>query len=291
MNNENLSIGFIGAGRVGFTLGRYFFAKNLEISGYFSNTYEHACQAAELTHSKACKSIKELAKASQVIFITVPDRCIYDVYLTLKKCEIKDKILCHCSGSLSAEVFEDIEQVGAYGYSVHPIFAVSDKLNSYKEISKAFFTVEGDERKMPVIQEIFDRIGNPFQIISAENKHKYHASLVMSSNLVIGLYRIALSLLEECGFSHFAAEEALKPLFLNNAENLCQKGIVNALTGPIDRNDVDTVKKHLSALDDENAWMVYQSLSKELINIAKEKYPDRNYNQLEITLEKEHKNI
>ena len=292
MNNENLSIGFIGAGRVGFTLGRYFYEKNLELSGYFSNTYEHACQAAEFTQSKAYKSIKELVKASQVIFITVPDRCIYDVYLKLKKCEIKNKILCHCSGAFSAEVFDDIEQFGAYGYSVHPIFAVSDKINSYKEISKAFFTIEGDERKMPVIIEIFDRIGNPFQIISAENKHMYHASLVMSSNLVIGLFRIALGLLEECGYSHLMAENALKPLFLNNAENLYQKGAIDALTGPIDRNDVDTIKKHLSALiNNENALEIYQSLSRELINIAKDKYPDRNYEQLEIVFDKEHKKI
>lgn len=292
MNNENLSIGFIGAGRVGFTLGRYFFAENLDVSGYFSNTYAHACQAAELTQSKAYKSIKELVKASQVIFITVPDSCIYDVYLKLKECEIKDKVLCHCSGALSAEVFDDIEQFGAYGYSVHPIFAVSDKINSYKEISKAFFTIEGDEGKMSVIQEIFDIIGNPFQIIRAENKHMYHASLVMSSNLVIGLYRIALRLLEECGFSHSMAEEALKPLFLNNAENLCRSGVLDALTGPVERNDTDTVKKHLSALSsNERAFHIYQLLSKELINVAKEKYPDRSYEQLEIVMDKEHKNI
>lgn len=36
MNKEKLTIGFIGAGRVGFTLGRYFFDKNLEISGFLA---------------------------------------------------------------------------------------------------------------------------------------------------------------------------------------------------------------------------------------------------------------
>lgn len=87
---------------------------------------------------------------------------------------------------------------GACGYSVHPIFAVSDKKNSYREIGKAYFTVEGSSEKMYVIEELFARLGNGYQVIGAENKAKYHASLVMSSNLVIGLYHMAASLLCEC---------------------------------------------------------------------------------------------
>ncbi len=288
MNNEKLSIGFIGAGRVGFTLGRYFFEKNLEISGYFSKTYEHAIDAAKFTNSKSYKSIKELVSDSQIIFITVPDACIYDVYLQLKDYELKDKILCHCSGAMSAEVFSGIEQTGAYGYSVHPIFAIHDKENSYKEISKAFFTIEGNSEKMPIIKEIFEVLGNPVQIIHAEDKIKYHTSLVTASNLVIGLYHIALGLLEECGFSYLNANEVLKPLFLNNAENICKNDCVNALTGPVDRNDTTTVNKHISALsENKSALNIYKLLSNELIEIAKEKYPNRNYNNLENLLNKE----
>ncbi len=292
MNNEKLSIGFIGAGRVGFTLGRYFFEKNLNISGYFSKTYEHACEAAKFTHSKSYKTIKELVSDSQVIFITVPDSCIYDVYLKLKDYELKDKILCHCSGVMSAEVFSQIEHTGAYGYSVHPIFAIHDKENSYREISKAFFTIEGNNEKMPIITEIFQALGNPVQIIHAENKFKYHASLVTASNLVIGLYHIALQLLEECGFSDLTANEVLKPLFLNNAESICKNGCVHSLTGPVDRNDITTVNKHLSSLnesDDKSAIDIYTLLSKELIKIAKQKYPNRNYESLENVLNKEQK--
>lgn len=287
MNNENLSIGFIGAGRVGFTLGRYFYEKNLKLSGYYSKSYAHSCKAAEFTHSKSYKTIKELVKESQIIFITVPDSSIYDVYLQLKQYELKDKILCHCSGALSAEVFEDIESIGAYGYSIHPAFAINDKENSYKKISRAFFTIEGNDEKISVIQKIFEKLENPVQIIHAKDKHKYHASLVMASNLVIGLYHIALSQLEECGFSYSMANEVLKPLFLNNAENLCSNGCMNALTGPVERNDIDTINKHLSILNNQSTLNLYRILSNELINIAKQKYPDNNYEILENLLNTE----
>lgn len=287
MNNENLSIGFIGAGRVGVTLGRYFYEKNLKLSGYYSKSYAHSCKAAEFTHSKSYKTIKELVKESQIIFITVPDSSIYDVYLQLKQYELKDKILCHCSGALSAEVFEDIESIGAYGYSIHPAFAINDKENSYKKISRAFFTIEGNDEKISVIQKIFEKLKNPVQIIHAKDKHKYHASLVMASNLVIGLYHIALSQLEECGFSYSMANEVLKPLFLNNAENLCSNGCMNALTGPVERNDIDTINKHLSILNNLSTLNLYRILSNELINIAKQKYPDNNYEILENLLNTE----
>lgn len=290
MNDENLYIGFIGAGRVGYTLARYFFEKDLKVSGFFSKTYEHAEDAAKFTHSKSYKTMEELVKDSQIIFITVPDSNIYNVYNELKNYELKDKILCHCSGALSAQIFQNIELTGAYGYSVHPIFAVNDKKNSYKEISKAFFTVEGNEEKMSVIKDLFKKLGNPIEVIEAKNKHKYHASLVMSSNLVIGLYHIAVELLKECGFSSETANKVLNPLFLNNAESLCEKGCINALTGPVDRNDINTVNKHLSVLNESNDKLflnVYKLLSKELLKIAKEKYEERNYEELENILNKE----
>lgn len=287
MTNENLSIGFIGAGRVGFTLGRFFYEKNLKISGYYSKTFEHACDAADFTCSKSFQSIKELANESQVIFITVPDSCIYDVYLKLKDCDLKDKILCHCSGALSAGIFKDADKIGAYRYSVHPVFAISDKKNSYKDISKAFFTVEGNKEKMPVIEDILKKLGNSYQIICAENKPKYHASLAMSSNLVIGLYHIALRTLKECGFSDSAAVQALNPLFLHNAESVCQNGCLNALTGPVDRNDFKTVAEHLSAIDNMSTKKLYKLLSGEVLEIAKIKYPEKDYNDLENLLNKE----
>lgn len=289
MKNKNSSIGFIGAGRVGFTLGRYFFEKNLEISGYFSKTYQHACEAAAFTQSKAYKTIEELAEESSVIFITVPDSEIYNVYLQLKEFNLKDKILCHCSGALSAEIFDGIESAGAYGFSVHPIFAINDKNHSYREIQKAYFTIEGNEEKIPVIKEIFRKTGNSVQVIDAEDKHKYHTSLVMASNLVIGLYCIATQFLEGCGFSYASANEVLKPLFLNNAENICKNGCSDALTGPVDRNDLNTICEHLSALksNDKSIDAIYRLLSNELIKIAKQKYPDRNYDDMKRILNKE----
>ncbi len=286
MDNE-ITVGFIGAGRVGVTLGRYFFANGLKISGYYSKTPEHARSAAQLTCGKSFETPSELAEESRLIFITVPDAQIYKVFLQLKSCELKNKILCHCSGALPAAVFSGIEATGAYGCCVHPIFAVSDKENSYKEISRAFFTLEGDAACLPVIEKLFQKLQNPYQIIAPGQKQKYHAALVTASNLVIGLYSMSVGLLEECGFSSDFARKALVPLFLNNAETVSRVGCANALTGPVERNDLFTVKQHLKALsdgEDASVLSVYKALSGELLKIAEAKYPQRDYTELRALL-------
>lgn len=280
MNKEFPVIGFIGAGRVGFTLGRYFVENGLNVSGYYSRTYEHAVSASQFTDSKSYKTIDELIAASSIIFITVNDSQIQAVWELCKKSDLTNKILCHCSGAMTASVFSGIEQTKAYGYSVHLLFSFNDKYNSYKEISKAFFTVEGDENHIDYITDIIKKSGNEYVVIDGTNKDKYHGAAVFVSNLVIGLFHSGKKLLMDCGFCDEQAQKALIPLFINNAANLSCVGESSALTGPVDRNDLDTVKKNINCLDDDYKD-IYVKLSRQLVEIAKNKYRDADYSQME----------
>lgn len=280
MNKEFPVIGFIGAGRVGFTLGRYFVENGLNVSGYYSRTYEHAVSASQFTDSKSYKTIDELIAASSIIFITVNDSQIQTVWELCKKSDLTNKILCHCSGAMTASVFSGIEQTKAYGYSVHLLFSFNDKYNSYKEISKAFFTVEGDENHIDYVTDIIKKTGNEYVVIDGTNKDKYHGAAVFVSNLVIGLFHSGKKLLMDCGFCDEQAQKALIPLFINNAANLSCVGESSALTGPVDRNDLDTVKKNINCLDDDYKD-IYVKLSRQLVEIAKSKYRDADYSQME----------
>ena len=280
MNKEFPVIGFIGAGRVGFTLGRYFVENGLNVSGYYSRTYEHAVSASQFTDSKSYKTIDELIAASSIIFITVNDSQIQAVWELCKKSDLTNKILCHCSGAMTASVFSGIEQTKAYGYSVHLLFSFNDKYNSYKEISKAFFTVEGDENHIDYVTDIIKKTGNEYVVIDGTNKDKYHGAAVFVSNLVIGLFHSGKKLLMDCGFCDEQAQKALIPLFINNAANLSCVGESSALTGPVDRNDLDTVKKNINCLDDDYKD-IYVKLSRQLVEIAKKKYRDADYSQME----------
>jgi predicted dinucleotide-binding enzyme len=47
-----MKIGFIGAGKVGFSLGKYFCEHGLDVIGYFSRNPQSALQAAEFTGTR-----------------------------------------------------------------------------------------------------------------------------------------------------------------------------------------------------------------------------------------------
>ena len=103
--------------------------------------------------------------------------------------------------------------------------------------------------------------GNNIQVISGNDKIKYHAAAVCASNLVVGLYDMATRLLGECGLNEEFAKHALEQLFIGNAKNVVDSGTVGSLTGPVERADDGTVYKHLSQLND-NDREIYRLLSK-----------------------------
>ncbi len=279
-----MKIGFIGAGKVGFTLGKYFAENGMELSGYYSSSVDSAKEAAEFTGSECLENAEKLIGASDVIFLTVPDGAIKDVYLLLPREILKGKQLCHCSGALSSkDAFPEINEYGAKGTSIHPLFPVSSKYESYKVIGSAFFCIEGD--CADEWSKILSDMGNPVRIIDSEIKIKYHAACVAASNLVCGLMAESTELLTGCGFSEKEALEALKPLALSNLNRIFETDPVTALTGPVERNDVSTVKKHLDALGEGTDAEIYRSLSLKLTEMAEKRHSGADYSEMKAILD------
>lgn len=276
----NIKFGFIGAGKVGFSLGKYLKENNIDISGYYSKSQHSAREAAIFTKTKQYNNLENLIKDSDTIFITTPDSEISVIWSEINKLSIKDKLICHCSGSISSEIFSNINNHGAYGYSIHPMFAISDKYNSYKNLSQAFITIEGHKKHIEFLKQLFFQLGNEVAIISKENKVLYHAASVTVSNLVLGLINNGINYLEKCGFTHDMAIKALYPLIEFNLKNIREKGAINSLTGPVERGDLLTVINHLSVLKKEDKEL-YKLLSKNILKIAKIKNPDRDYKNLD----------
>lgn len=140
-----MRIGFVGAGKVGFTLGKYMSERNVCVSGYYSRSEESARQASLFTHTKYYETLEDLIESSDALFLTVPDGAIKDVWNSIKRYSLTDKFICHCSGVETSAVFSEIDQMGAFGYSIHPLFAIHSRSQSYQEISQAYFTIEGAE--------------------------------------------------------------------------------------------------------------------------------------------------
>lgn len=279
--------GIIGAGKVGCSLGKYFRLANLEVTGYYDVNEDLAKEAATFTETTFIEDLETIVKISDTLFLTVPDDLITTVWNQMKDMSLEGKFICHCSGALSAgDAFPGIDKCGAFGYSVHPLFAVSDKYNSYKELSHAYFVIEGDEKHREEISGIFKNLGNEVRYIAAKDKVKYHCAAAVCSNHVVALIQESLELLQECGFDEESALKALTPIMLGNMQHIVERGTVNSLTGPVERADVKTVEKHLSCLN-EKQQMLYRLLSEILISIGEKKNLGRDYGRLKDILENE----
>ena len=275
-----IRFGFIGAGKVGFSLGKYLKENDINVVGYYSRSEHSSKEATIFTNTKQYMKLEDLIRNSDAIFITTSDNQIEEVWNEIKGLSIENKLICHCSGSISSEIFSNISKYGAYGYSIHPMFAISDKYNSYKDLSKAFITIEGHEKYQNYLKELFYSLGNNVAIISRENKPLYHAASVVVSNLVLGLINNGVTYLKECGFSQEMAIEALYPLIEFNIKNIRENGIINSLTGPVERGDLTTVMGHCDVLEDKDKDL-YKLLSRDILEIAKLKNVQRNYENLE----------
>lgn len=144
-------IGFIGAGKVGSSLQDSFMNTmciKASIYSALSSIYSKhvtsanetisllkkiSCNQATACIPKVANSIAELVKNSDFIFITVPDSVISfvdeELYL-LGKEALKDKLLVHCSGVLSAiSAFKKSSEL-TDTVSLHPMLAFNSKETS-----------------------------------------------------------------------------------------------------------------------------------------------------------------
>ena len=78
-----MKIGIIGAGKVGFSLGKYLQINqidNVELVGYTSKNLSSAQMAAEFTQTKVYTNVEHILKDSDTLFLTVPDGSISQIW-------------------------------------------------------------------------------------------------------------------------------------------------------------------------------------------------------------------
>ena len=276
-----MNIGIIGAGKVGVSVGRYLKDNNIQIAGFYDIDCENAAFAEKFTQTDCFSDLEKLVKLSDTLFITTPDTVIGSVWDCIIKnnMSVQNKIVCHFSGALSSDVFTDSQSTGASVCSIHPMLAFSDKLTSYRIPANTFFALEGDETAVSAMKSLFENLGNTVCCIDKSEKSLYHTAASVLSNELVAVLDLGYSLLEECGFSRNKAVRATQNLVSGNVKSVLENGCVNALTGPVERNDLQTVKKHVESLKGEDR-QIYILLAKRLVNLAKAKNKDRDYREM-----------
>lgn len=284
-------------------MGKYIVDHGGTVSGFYTRTASNGLESAQFTHTKYFTTLDSLIEGSDTLFIATTDRAIRDVWDCITTKNVKGKVICHFSGSLSSDVFSNWEETGAWVCSLHPIYTFSNKFTAYQNLTEAKFTVEGDSKALEQLQELFRLLPNEIIHISTKEKVKYHAATSIASNHVTGLIYLAVELLREAGIKEQQAYHLLKPLVEKNvqavfsqvpegakensgisSEGKIYAGCAQTLTGPIERNDIATVNKHLQKLDRPEWEAVYRAVGLQVSKVAQRKHPERSYQEIKHVL-------
>ena len=272
----SLSIGvsIIGAGRLGTTLAVALANKSYSIRSLVARSTASARKAARLldgqTQVLAAKNMDSLPPAD-LFLIATPDDQIAGVAADLARLELDRKpVALHTSGALSAEVLAPLRKKGWSTGSIHPLISVS---GSETALRGAFWSVEGDKSALRLGKMIVRDLGGKSFSLRSEDKPLYHAAAVMSSGNVVALFDVALEMLVQCGLTRKTARSILQPLIASTVHNLETKDPAQALTGTFARGDLETVKRHLAALEKHtDALELYRLLGKRSLKLTK-KHP------------------
>ncbi|MGE5402590.1 MAG: Rossmann-like and DUF2520 domain-containing protein [Ignavibacteriales bacterium] len=243
-------VAIIGAGKIAFSLTRAL----LEISENIICVVSRTRKSAGLLADKFgigfyTDNYSEIPTETRLFFLAVPDGEITPTALKLSECNLdfKNSLFIHLSGSQTVLQLDALRHKGAAVASLHIMQTFPSR--DAAEIRGAYAAIESiDAQTQDSLTTLAKKMGmQPFYIESAD-KIFYHIAGVFASNfLIANLYNSQQS------FNMSKAEgvdfiNMIKPIVRSSLENAGKEGIIRALSGPVDRVDIETIENHLRAL-------------------------------------------
>lgn len=182
---------------------------------------------------------QQLQHATHILLL-ISDHAIEE--FNAQKLKNSSAMRLHFSGSLLSE------QV----YGVHPLMTFNPQLYDFEKYQSVSFVID---HNAPDFAELLPGVPNPHVRLHQSFKAKYHALCVMSGNFSCLLWQKLFTSLEQ----EFNLPASIAHSYLQQVtQNLIQDS-ASALTGPLVRNDINTINKNLQALQADPFAEVYAS--------------------------------
>lgn len=203
-----------------------------------------------------------------IVFLAVPDGAVRGLASRLAAAPAAVSFV-HLSGALGLDALEVLRPRHAVG-SFHPLqsFPAPRPPAAFRGITLAI-----DASSAPLMRRLralARLLGATPKQVGDDARVLYHAAAVFASNYLDVVVAEAVGLLKEIGWTEASSVAALMPLIEGAVANIGRHGPVRALTGPIRRGDVETVSRHLRALERVGVADEYRMLGTIALEIAKE---------------------
>jgi len=206
--------------------------------------------------------------ATTLILIATPDDAIASVAAGLASSGVGPQhVVLHMSGLLDRSALAPLADTRAALGSFHPLQTIVDPASAAHRLRGAYAGIEGEPRALAAGRGLADALEMVPVLLDSGSKPLYHAGAVFAANYTTVLAGVAERLALSAGIPKETAARLYAPLFIGAARNLADLGAVRALTGPIRRGDVDTVRAHLGALPAE-IGPLYRALGLAALELA-----------------------
>ncbi len=199
----------------------------------------------------------------ELLVLAVPDSVVGEALAMALPTLRRGQVVAHCAGALGLEVLAPARARGGLPGSLHPLQALAGG----GFLPGAAAAVDGGPAARRLLTRAARDLGLRPIRVPAARRVLYHASAVMASNLVMALADLASETWVRAGAPPDEALRALVPLLRGAVENLAERGLPGALTGPASRGDAEVVRRQARALRGDAAE-AYRLLSRRLVKIA-----------------------
>jgi predicted short-subunit dehydrogenase-like oxidoreductase (DUF2520 family) len=131
----------------------------------------------------------------------------------------------------------------------HPLQTFSGIDQAIENLPGSTFGIEASGELLGQLKEMALALDGDWVELRGEDKVLYHAAAVFACNYWVTLVQVASDLWGTFGASQTKAVKALLPLLRGTLADMEKVGLPHALTGPIARGDLGTIRKHLAALE------------------------------------------
>jgi len=234
----------VGPGRAGLALGVALQRAGHRAAGVLARRREAASTAARQLETQILDWDEDLPSADLLV-VAVRDDAIEEVAARLAPHAGAVRYAVHLSGLKPVAALQALSAAGPLIGSLHPLQTLPNPIDGAAALPGAWMAVTADDAGLRgFLVDLARSMGtHPFPLADA-HRDLYHAAAVASSNYVIAALALAEELFGRAGVPFAAA----RPLVEAVTDNAFRLGPLAALTGPIARSDVGTVRGQLAAV-------------------------------------------
>ena len=247
ITSSSLRLGVIGAGRVGAVLAAVLRKRGHEVVSVAGESDASVRRAAELLPGVPLLKPTAVARGCDVLLLTVPDDMLDNVVTQLAASGAlrRGQYVVHTSGSHGLHVLDPATALGARVVAMHPAMTFTGTALDLDRLPDTAFGVTAGPAEQDWAASLVAELDGRVIWVPEELRGLYHAGLAHGANHLVTLVSQAMELLSAAGAQDPSG--TLGPLLRAALENALAAGD-SALTGPIVRGDVNTVRAHLAEI-------------------------------------------